>query len=286
MTCLRLVLKGHTQPEKQRNNKSLSSIKTQLQIRLSSQSKQTKQHVIKSDKPSSSWTYRLVRFVNWNRIGGKGPVKGFVDIDLHETNQLIHANKWAVADASLVVLNYGVFLSLSCILMTVLVVVAAIFSLQRTLRPSDLFCEFMDSGRIPLHVKQEQKCVEIQIVISSGPMVNPTVGMVLVLTSLQGRSNWQRKRGLCHWSYYCLDQGTPDNSVHPILGAVCPWAPCYSCSWQCQQQSWVNLSNLFPHSKEQVPAKTNMIEVQHFKFWTKKAEKLKIQSLPRRRRLQ
>jgi hypothetical protein len=35
----------------------------------------------------------LVRFVNWNRIGGKGPVKGFVDIVLHKTNQLIHANK-------------------------------------------------------------------------------------------------------------------------------------------------------------------------------------------------
>lgn len=242
MTFLRLVLtselKGHTQPEQQRNNKSLSTIKTQLQIRLSSKSKQTKQHVIKSDKPSSSWTYTLVRFVNWNRIGGKGPVKGFVDIVLHETNQLIHANKWAVADASPVVLSYGIFLSLSCILMTVVVVVAATFSLQRMYMSTlDLVCEFMDSGRIPLHVKQEQKCVEIQTVISSGPMVNPTSGMVLVLTSLQGRSNWQRKRGLCHWSYYCLDQGTPDNSVHPILRAVCPWAPCYSCSWQCQQQS-------------------------------------------------
>lgn len=122
MTFLRLVLtselKGHTQPEQQRNNKSLSTIKTQLQIRLSSKSKQTKQHVIKSDKPSSSWTYTLVRFVNWNRIGGKGPVKGFVDIVLHETNQLIHANKWAVADASPVVLSYGIFLSLSCILMS------------------------------------------------------------------------------------------------------------------------------------------------------------------------
>ncbi len=83
--------------------------------------------------------------------------------------------------------------------MTVVVVVAATFSLQRMYMSTlDLVCEFMDSGRIPLHVKQEQKCVEIQTVISSGPMLNPTSGMVLVLTSLQGRSNWQRKRGLCH----------------------------------------------------------------------------------------